>query len=244
MIIFITAVLLIASIQSFCKLSLLPRRWEFLAAAFLVPLPFLFESGIAQTSMQTLNRDLSSAGTLENWCALVVIQELFTLTIGFSLLAERDEDSPERKRIRLFKRPAFFGKLKLLVFLPSVLLPAGALYLQMFLFNAFPGVSFRALTWGLALLLPLVLIASAETVRFLRKDFDERILAVLHTEYFLVFPAIFLPVAATASLMPTEETFPFDSLITLGAGAAMVALSAAVHSFLRKRKKFSVPRSL
>jgi len=39
---FITAVLAAAGFQSFCKLALLPRRWEFLAAAPLVPPPFFF----------------------------------------------------------------------------------------------------------------------------------------------------------------------------------------------------------
>ena len=91
MIVFITAVLIIASVQSFSKLSLLNRKWEFLLAVLLIPLPFLFEAGAARTSMQSLNAELSSSATLENWCALVVIQELFTLAAGFPCWMIPDE---------------------------------------------------------------------------------------------------------------------------------------------------------
>ena len=43
MTLFISAVLIAAAFQSFCKLALLPRRWEFLTALLLMPLPFFFE---------------------------------------------------------------------------------------------------------------------------------------------------------------------------------------------------------
>ena len=221
MIIFITAVLILAALQSFSKLSLLKRRWELLLAASLFPLPFLFESSIAQTSMQTLNADLSDAKTLENWCALVVIQEIFTLAAGFSLLDDTGRtDRPERG----FRH--YLRRLKYLVFLPSVLLPAGVLYLQMYIFNALPGMEFRTLTWLLAagLTLPAVLIP--ETIRLLRRERAARILTVLHAEYFLILPAVFLPVAANARLMPGEnDRFPADSLLVLAGLAGVVLLS-------------------
>ena len=43
MTLFISAVLIAAAFQSFCKLALLPRRWELLTALPLMPLPFFFE---------------------------------------------------------------------------------------------------------------------------------------------------------------------------------------------------------
>ncbi|MBO4630683.1 MAG: hypothetical protein J5858_02040 [Lentisphaeria bacterium] len=221
MIIFITAVLVMAALQSFSKLSLLPRKWEFLLAALLFPLPFLFESRIAQTSMQTLNADLSNASALENWCALVVIQELFTLAAGFSLLDDTGRSDLPKQGLRHYLR-----YLKYLVFLPSLLLPAGVLYLQMYLFNALPGMKFRTLTWLLAGGIPLLSILVPELFRLLRGELEERILLVLHAEYFLVLPAIFLPVAANAHLAPGgDDSFPVNSLLVLAGLAAFTGIS-------------------
>ena len=237
MIIFITAVLVMAALQSFSKLSLLPRKWEFLLAALLFPLPFLFENRIAQTSMQNLNAELSSASTLENWCALVVIQELFTLAAGFSLLDDTGRSDLPKQGLRHNLR-----YLKYLVFLPSVLLPAGVLYLQMYLFNALPGMKFRTLTWLLAVGIPLLAILIPELLRLLKRDPESRILTVLHTEYFLVLPAIFLPVAANAHLAPGgDEGFPLDSLLTL-AGLAVFTLISGIgcniyETYKRNRRK-------
>lgn len=237
MIVFITAVLAMAALQSFSKLSLLSRKWEFLLAVLLIPLPFLFEGTIARTSMQTLNRDLSGASTLENWCALVVIQELFALTAGFSLLDDRNRsDLPERGLRHCLRH------LKYLVFLPSVLLPAGVLYLQMYLFNALPGMKFRTLTWLLALGIPLLAVLIPEMIRLLRRELEERILTVLHMEYFLVLPAVFLPVAANARLMPAEnDGFPMDSLLVLAVLAVFTAVSGLgckiYETYKRNRRK-------
>ena len=239
MIVFITAVLIMASVQSFGKLSLLNRRWEFLLAGLLFPLPFLFESRIAQTSMQNLNAELSSASTLENWCALVVIQELFTLAAGFSLLDDTGRSDLPKQGPRCYLR-----HLKYLVFLPSLLLPAGILYLQMYLFNALPGIKFRTLTWLLAGGIPLLSILIPEMLRLLRGELEERILLVLHAEYFLVLPAIFLPVAANARLMPAEnEGFPMDSLLVLAGLAAFTGISGIgckiFEIYKRNRRKKS-----
>lgn len=237
MIVFITAVLAMAALQSFSKLSLLSRKWEFLLAVLLIPLPFLFEGMIARTSMQTLNRDLSGASTLENWCALVVIQELFTLAAGFSLLDDTGRSDLPKQGPRCYLR-----HLKYLVFLPSLLLPAGILYLQMYLFNALPGMKFRTLTWLLAGGIPLLSILIPEMLRLLRGELEERILLVLHAEYFLVLPAIFLPVAANARLMPAEnDGFPMDSLLVLAVLAVFTAVSGLgckiYETYKRNRRK-------
>ena len=146
-----------------------------------------------------------------------------------------------RRRFRL-PRFRFASLRKYLVFLPSVLLPAGVLYLQMYLFNTLPGISFRTLSWLLAFGLPLTLILVSEAIRLLRRDHDERLLLVLHAEFLLVLPAVFLPVAANARLMPDENSgFPADSLLVLAALAGFVTLSGIgckiFENHRRKRKR-------
>jgi len=199
-------------------------------------LPFWFENAIARTSMQNLNATLSGAGTLENWCALVVIQELFTLVVGFSLLDDLSRNGQQRHG---FRHALKFWKY--LVFLPSLLLPAGVLYLQMYLFNVLPGIQFRTLTWLLAVGVPLLSVLIPELFRLLRANLEERILLVLHAEYFLLLPAIFLPVAANARLMPGEnEGFPADSLLALAALALPVILGGIgwkIHESYKNRRK-------
>ena len=235
MTVFITFVLAMAAFQSFSKLSLLSRKWELPLAALLLVLPFLFEHRIAQASMLTLSSELSSSAILENWCALVVIQELFTLTVGFSLL----EDLAGNGKLK----PA--GYWKFLVFLPSVLLPAGVLYLQMYLFNILPGMKFRTLTWLLAAGMLLTVFLIPEIIRLLRRDPEERIRTILHAEYFLVLPAIFLPVAADARLVSRESDVALTDSLLLLAGLAGVVLFSGTGCKLyeiykrnqRKKKK-------
>lgn len=237
MTVFIIAVLLAACFQSFGKLSIPERKWEFLTAALLIPLPFLFEPVAARTGMQALNTDLSNAATLENWCALVVIQELLALTAGFSLLEETA--CPVRRKQGLRR---WLGYWKYLVFLPSGLLPAGVMYLQMYLFNTLPGIEFRTLTWLLAAGLPVAAILLPESLRLIRRNPEDRILTVLHAEYFLLIPAVFLPVAAGARLVPGgKETAPADTLavLTLLAGftAAAGLCCKLFESYKKQRKK-------
>ena len=232
MALFITAVLTAAGFQSFARLALLPRRWEFPAAAALIPLPFFFEERIARTSLAALDGSLSGAGTLGNWCALVVIQELFALTAGFSLLADFESGTKGKRW-------------KYAVFLPSALLPAGALYLQTRLFNALPGFEFRTITLWLAAGLPAAGIAVTESVRLLRRDRETRILAVLHIEWALILGAVFLPVAATARLTAENGSWSvIKSLSALGILAIPVLLSATGFHlyFIYQGKKRHVNR--
>lgn len=232
MMLFLSAVLVAAAFLSFSKLALLPRRWEFLTAALLVPLPFLFEERVARTSLAAVTASLSGAEALENWCALVVIQELFSLIAGFSLLAAYESG----ERIKIWKFAAF---------LPSALLPMGAVYLQMRLFNAYPGVEFRPITWALAAALPAAGIAASELVRLLRRERESRILFVLHGEWILLLGAVFLPVAATARLIPaTGGENLLEPLALFGLLAIPVLLSMIVFTicFNYKRKKCHVHR--
>lgn len=232
MTLFISAVLIAAAFQSFCKLALLPRRWEFLTALLLMPLPFFFEGRIARTSLVGIDTALSGAETLESWCALVVIQELFSLMAGFSLLAEHESGD----RVKRWKYA---------VFLPSALLPAGVFYLQMRLFNEFPNFEFRTITVWLAVLLPAAGIAVSELTRQLRRDREARILSVLHVEWVLILGAIFLPVAANARLIPAAgDENHFDSLCVFGLLAVPVFLSMIFFTvyLTYKRKKCHVHR--
>ena len=73
----------------------------------------------------------------------------------------------------------------------------------------------------------------------------ERILSVLHLEYFLLMSAIFLPVAARAKLMPVRDEFVWrDPLLLLGtflaaclAGALLCfGLQTLKRTLKRKRK--------
>ena len=57
-------------------------------------LPFWFEERIANSSMLELNQVLTDPGILNNWCAIIVIQELITLIAGFSLLMRQEHLIP------------------------------------------------------------------------------------------------------------------------------------------------------
>ena len=230
MTIFIISVLVLAGAQSFCKLSLLSRKWSWSITAALLPLPFCFESAIASGSMRQVDSILSSAATLENWCALAVIQELLVLTAGFSLLEDRQRTAGGAGA---WKKALEFCKYA--VFLPSLLCPAGILYFQMYLFNSFPGWEFRQLSCLTVLLIAGAGAVLTEGLRLLRRGWDRRLLTVLHLEYFVLFPAVFLPVAAGAEFVEGERgSFPFDSLLLLAILFTAVSAGAAFFYFLFK----------
>ncbi len=238
MTLFITAVLILAAVQSFCKFSLIPRRWELPLVLFLAGLPFCFEERIASSSLQELNTVLSSPETLSNWCALVVIQELISLVAGFSLLAGRGEEDKKRSGWR-----KYIGVWKYLVFFPSLLLPTGALYLQMYLFNRLVNWDFNRISWVLAAALPLALVITAELFRLFYRNIERRILAVMHLEYFLLLPAIFLPVAATAELIPDTAggTLSPDSWFLILLLLAFEIVTTLIF-YIYRRKKYYVHR--
>ena len=240
MTLYIVLVLLLAGAQSFCKLSLLPRKWGYCLTAPLLMLPFCFESAIASSSMQQVNAVLSSAATLERWCALAVIQELLVLTAGFSLLAEESA----RRELRGLRQ--LLHRCKFAVFLPSVLTCAGILYFQMYLFNRFPGLNFRSLSFLTALAVGAAAAGLSEVMRFLRRDREQRLLTVLHLEYFLLFPAVFLPVAASAEFVDdgTGSFAPGSLLPPLFLSGAAGVAGVLFYAFfkIKLRRKFSCQR--
>ena len=223
-----------ACYQSFCKLSLLSWRWILLTALVCGCLPFWFEERIAKSSMLELNQVLTDPGILNNWCAIIVIQELITLIAGFSLLADRAEDTLSAKNnIRKYLK-----KLKYVIFLPSILLPAGILYFQMYLFNHYPQKDFRALTYLTVLSVLVALTVVSLGTKLLYRKMEKRILTVLHAEYILLLPAIFLPVAAHAKLMPSDEVFDLRNPLLLISGfAAVIIIFTAIFYIIKNRKK-------
>ena len=223
-----------ACYQSFCKLSLLSWRWILLVALLCGCLPFWFEERIANSSMLELNQVLTDPGILNNWCAIIVIQELITLIAGFSLLADRAEDTLSAKNII----QKYLKKLKYVIFLPSVLLPAGILYFQMYLFNHYLQKDFRALTYLTVLCVLVALTVVSLGTKLLYRKMEKRILTVLHAEYILLLPAIFLPVAAHAKLMPSDEVFDLRNPLLLISGfAAVIIIFTAIFYITKNRKK-------
>ena len=197
-------------------------------------LPFWFEERIANSSMLELNQVLTDPGILNNWCAIIVIQELITLIAGFSLLADRAEDTLSAKNnIRKYLK-----KLKYVIFLPSILLPAGILYFQMYLFNHYLQKDFRALTYLTVLSVLVALTVVSLGTKLLYRKMEKRILTVLHAEYILLLPAIFLPVAAHAKLMPSDEVFDLRNPLLLISGfAAVIIIFTAIFYITKNRKK-------
>ena len=197
-------------------------------------LPFWFEERIANSSMLELNQVLTDPGILNNWCAIIVIQELITLIAGFSLLADRAEDTLSAKNIIR----KYLKKLKYVIFLPSVLLPAGILYFQMYLFNHYLQKDFRALTYLTVLCVLVALTVVSLGTKLLYRKMEGRILTVLHAEYILLLPAIFLPVAAHAKLMPSDEVFDLRNPLLLISGfAAVIIIFTAIFYIAKNRKK-------
>ena len=197
-------------------------------------LPFWFEERIANSSMLELNQVLTDPGILNNWCAIIVIQELITLIAGFSLLADRAEDTLSAKNIIR----KYLKKLKYVIFLPSVLLPAGILYFQMYLFNHYLQKDFRALTYLTVLSVLVALTVVSLGTKLLYRKMEKRILTVLHAEYILLLPAIFLPVAAHAKLMPSDEVFDLRNPLLLISGfAAVIIIFTAIFYITKNRKK-------
>ena len=184
--------------------------------------------------MLELNQVLTDPGVLNNWCAIIVIQELITLIAGFSLLADRAEDTLSAKNnIRKYLK-----KLKYVIFLPSILLPAGILYFQMYLFNHYLQKDFRALTYLTVLSVLVALTVVSLGTKLLYRKMEKRILTVLHAEYILLLPAIFLPVAAHAKLMPSDEVFDLRNPLLLISGfAAVIIIFTAIFYITKNRKK-------
>ncbi len=228
--VFITAVLAAAAIQSCCKLTLLGRMVQYLFLVLLIVMVFITSDMAASASLLEFRRMLCDACTLNELCGLVIIQEFANIIFGFSLLGS--DGVPEKLSHKIF-----YG-LKFLTFIPSILLFYGVWYSQMYLFNTLVEYSFADLTLAAAIIWPVASLAVMELIRLFFRKRDLRILVVMHLEFLLVVPAVFLPVAAGAELISApEEKFPSDTLVTLAILVATVLVNTVIFTIYNNKHR-------
>ena len=220
--IFIGTVLLFAGILSFAKLALLPRGWSIAAALTLIPFALLFQERLAQSSLADLTRKLTGVDALREGCVLLVVQELLVCIAGARLLASAGEG----------RRPPRWS---FAAFLPSLLLPAGVLYLKLFLFNFLLDWDFGVIAVILAVVLPFAGWGITEGIRFLFPDREVLTEKLLQGELLFLLLGVFLPTAA-APVFQAAGSAPFD---WLNGGRVLLALAipsglaALVYTFCR-----------
>lgn len=224
---FILLILCAAWVQSICKLSLMPRamRWLILTGAVL-PV-FFFREVLASSSLRSVEEFLSGGEYLRDFCALVVIQELLALVVGLSLLKERELGW----RIHRWKY---------LSLLPSLLLPAGALYGVAVAFHTVLRYSFTQIMWGTGVLLVLSSGALCELFRVWKKRENERIGAALSGSWMLLLLAVFLPAAVEGNLSSGTDSPAgnwAETFCVLGILTLITALSCAGFQWVGKNRE-------
>ena len=228
---FILVILFAAWLQSMLKLTLVPRiyRWGILILSVL-PV-FFFRERLASSSFQSIGEFLSDPVNLRDFCALVVIQELLALLLGFSLLKNRE-----------LGRPNPFWKYAAL--LPSILLPAGAMYAEAIAFNTLIRYDFDAIMWGTAFLLVAAGALACELLPLLiGHGTMVKITAALNATWILVLLAVFLPAAAegefSAQAGSGAQWEPLRDFCILGILGGCVIFSGGAIHFYRKYKEKS-----
>lgn len=221
------AVLAAAWMQSVMKLTLLPRavRWGILAMAA-VP-AFLCKTTLMRFNLHSIDRFLSNAENLKDFCALVVVQELLALLAGLSLLKERELGEKVHRW-------------KYLALLPSQLLPFVVMYLTVVGFNRLVRYEFDTLLWWSAGGFVLVSALSCEVWGLVHSTERRRVSAALAGSWMLVLLAIFLPAAAEGKLTQGADgtsSEPVRDFAILGILTLVVALSALAFQICRKRKE-------
>ncbi len=209
------------------KLSLAPRplRW---GALILSVLPVFFvRERLAAISFRSFS-DLFS-GRLEDWCALVVAQELVTLVLGFRFLQKREF----RRRIRFWEFSAF---------LPSLMLPVAAVYAEAFAFNTVIDYDFDAIMWTTALTLTAAGVVVCELLPLIIGLWrGNGFSATLCVTWFLVLLATFLPTASAGGFSAQDSGGTGMNmgrdLAVLGVMASVTAVSGTAAWYLRRRKR-------
>ena len=226
---FILMILFAAWLQSMLKLTLVPRlfRWGILILAVL-PV-FFFKDRLAACSFQSLGAFLADSTNLKDFCALIVIQELLALLLGFSLLKNRE----------LGRRNKFW---KYAALLPSLLLPAGAMYVEAVAFNTLIRYDFNTIMWVTALGLVCISALFCELLPFITgRGLMEKISSALHATWILVLLAVCLPAAADGQFSARAEHGaqwdPIRDFCILGVLAACVAVAGCVIHCYRKLKE-------
>ena len=217
---FVSLVLLAASLQSIVRLSLLPRRWTVLLACFCALVPVAAQPWLAGVSQSKALAAFESMVYLQNWCTLLCVQEILAMMIGGSLMADVLLQRPRRRW-------------KFLAFLPSLLLPAGILYLQMLCFNHFLSSSFAQITGGLASICLAVVLMLGEAARHLGTR-ESQMLRLFHFEWVLLFLAMFVPLAATVDFAFEPELLNGVDLRPLLLLSGIVLTSSVLLFFVKK----------
>ena len=220
------AVLAAAWMQSVMKLTLLPRtvRWGILAMAVFPA--FLCKTTLMRFNLHSIDRFLSNAENLKDFCALVVVQELLALLAGLSLLKERELG----ENVHRWKYLA----------LPSLLLPVVVMYLTALGFNRLVRYEFDTLLWWSAGGFVLVSALSCEVWGLVHSTERRRVSAALAGSWMLVLLAVFLPAAAGGELSQgggAAGSEPVRDFAILGILTLVVALSALAFHICRKRKE-------
>ncbi len=227
---FIGTVLIFAGVMSFAKLALLPRGWSIAAASALIPFALLFQERLAQSSLADLTREMTGAGALREWCVLLVVQELLVCIAGVNLLSAAEEG----------RRPPRWS---FAAFLPSLLLPAGVLYLKLLLFNSLLDRDFTVIAVALAAVLPFAGWGIAEGVRLLFPDREVLTEKLFQGELLFMLLGIFLPVIAAPEFQPSGST-TFDwlngglVLLALTLPSAVIALLFTLYRKYKYRRFF------
>ncbi len=221
--IFVILVLGGAALLSAFKLALLPRLWRIGAVAVVLLPVLLFQRDVANVNFGRVVERMANTASLESICLLVVVQELVMLVIGWRLL---DVRRVRRSRMRW----------RLVSLLPSLLLPGGALYLELFVFNAFPSHDFTVLALCVYFTLSIVLLLIAELARLLAAGRDSLVAAVVGIDYFLLLATVFLPVAVSSELSrsPDVDTIGGAALLTLGVLAGITLVFFLLHWTIQK----------
>ncbi len=226
---FIITILAAASLQSAVKLTLLPRLFRY-GITMLAVLPvFFLEKRVAALNLQDISAFLNDGSHLIDLCTLVVVQELLSLIVGFSLVGE----------IELGGKRHYW---KYAALLPSLLMPVAALYLQAMAFNHLTNYSFGALTWAAALGYAAAVIIVSELLVLWRGNRLRRIASALNASWLLLMLAVFLPVTASCRISGmTLGGVSWRDLSVLGILAAAIVLMTFItyglKIFMEKRRK-------
>jgi len=222
----IGTVLAAAWLLSLLKLTLVPR-WIRAGILVVSTLPALvFREALTGFNLKSLDRFLSHGEMLKDFCALVVIQELLALLAGLSLLKERELGEKEHWW-------------KYASLLPSVLLPAGVMYLTALGFNTLVRYEFSTILWWTAGGFVLVSVLGCELLARLRPTEQGRISGALTASWMLVLLAVFLPAAAEGRLSEGGDGQTvnwFRDLLILGSLAGVTGISALGFQLYRTRK--------
>ncbi len=221
--IFIATILFFAWLQSFLRLGLVPRTWCGVTCLIVASFPLFFHQDLSSSSLLKIMEIWTSANFLEQWCVVLVVQELLVLLGGFSLLSEYQLG----ERIK---------KWHLATFIPSVSLPVGIFFLQMLLYNHFITVEFSKICLILTFAIPAVSFITSELMRYFNKKNPEGMLQLLfNVELVLLLLAIFLPMVSIASTQLTKSqwSFDFSGLLPIVPLIGVVILSALFFAILQ-----------